>query len=62
MCIRDRAKPGMVIGRSGTGIDELKAELEKMTNKTILIDIKEVRRAEGDAQLTACLLYTSRCV
>lgn len=47
------AKPGMVIGRSGTGIDELKAELEKMTNKTILIDIKEVRRAELDAQLTA---------
>lgn len=47
------AKPGMVIGRSGTGIDELKAELEKMTGKTIIIDIKEVRRAELDAQLTA---------
>lgn len=47
------AKPGMVIGRSGTGIDDLKAELEKMTKKTILIDIKEVRRAELDAQLTA---------
>ena len=47
------AKPGMVIGRSGTGIDDLKADLEKLTNKTILIDIKEVRRAELDAQLTA---------
>ena len=47
------AKPGMVIGRSGTGIDDLKAELEKMTDKTIVIDIKEVRRAELDAQLTA---------
>ena len=43
----------MVIGRSGTGIDELKAELEKMTGKTIIIDIKEVRRSELDAQLTA---------
>ncbi|MDO4393863.1 MAG: 30S ribosomal protein S3 [Bacillota bacterium] len=47
------AKPGMVIGRSGAGIDELKAELEKMTGKTIVIEIKEVRRAELDAQLTA---------
>ena len=47
------AKPGMVIGRSGTGIDELKGELEKMTGKTIIIDIKEVRRSELDAQLTA---------
>ena len=47
------AKPGMVIGRSGNGIDELKAELEKMTGKTVVIEIKEVRRPELDAQLTA---------
>lgn len=47
------AKPGMVIGRSGNGIDELKSELEKMTKKTISIEIKEVRRSEMDAQLTA---------
>lgn len=47
------AKPGMVIGRSGNGIDELKAELEKMTKKSISIEIKEVRRSELDAQLTA---------
>ena len=47
------AKPGMVIGRSGAGIDELKADLEKMTGKTVAIEIKEVRRAELDAQLTA---------
>ena len=39
------AKPGMVIGRSGTGIDELKGELEKMTGKTIIIDIKEAGRS-----------------
>lgn len=46
-------KPGMVIGRSGDGIDALKAQLVKMTGKKISIDIKEVRRAELDAQLTA---------
>ena len=47
------AKPGMVIGRSGTGIDDLKAELEKMTKKSVVLDIREIRRAELDAQLTA---------
>ena len=47
------ARPGMVIGRSGTGIDDLKKDLEKMTGKTAIIDIREVRRAELDAQLTA---------
>lgn len=47
------AKPGMVIGRSGNGIDELKGELEKLTKKKITIEIKEVRRSEMDAQLTA---------
>ena len=47
------AKPGMVIGRSGTGIDDLKAELERKTGKQVIIDIREVRRAELDAQLTA---------
>ncbi|MBR2390333.1 MAG: 30S ribosomal protein S3, partial [Mogibacterium sp.] len=46
------AKPGMVIGRSGSGIDELKAEIEKMTGKTAVIEIKEIKRAELDAQLT----------
>jgi len=47
------ARPGMVIGRSGSGIDDLKKQLEKMTNKEITISIEEVRRSEMDAQLTA---------
>ena len=47
------AKPGMVIGRAGTGIDDLIAELQKMTGKSVVIEIREVRRAELDAQLTA---------
>ena len=47
------ARPGMVIGRSGNGIDELKAALVKLTGKEIEISIEEVRRSELDAQLTA---------
>ncbi|MGI6728548.1 MAG: 30S ribosomal protein S3 [Anaerovoracaceae bacterium] len=47
------AKPGMVIGRSGSGIDELKADIQKITGKTTFINIVEVRRTEIDAQLTA---------
>ena len=47
------ARPGMVIGRSGNGIDELKGGLAKLTGKDIEISIEEVKRAELDAQLTA---------
>lgn len=47
------ARPGMVIGRSGDGIDELKKNLVKLTGKTVDISIEEVRRTELDAQLTA---------
>lgn len=47
------ARPGMVIGRSGDGIDELKKNIVKLTGKTVDISIEEVRRAELDAQLTA---------
>ena len=47
------AKPGMVIGRSGDGIDVLKADLKKLTGKDVEISIEEVRRSEMDAQLTA---------
>ncbi|MBO5667463.1 MAG: 30S ribosomal protein S3 [Firmicutes bacterium] len=47
------AKPGMVIGSGGAGIDQLKAEVEKLTGKTVSINIVEVRKPELDAQLTA---------
>ena len=46
-------KPGMIIGRSGAGIEELKKDLEKLTKKSVNINIVEVRRTELDAQLTA---------
>lgn len=47
------ARPGMVIGRSGDGVEELKKNIAKITGKTVEISIEEVRRAELDAQLTA---------
>ena len=47
------ARPGMVIGRSGEGIDEFKKALVKMTGKKVDVSIEEVRRTELDAQLTA---------
>ncbi len=47
------ARPGMVVGKSGTGADELKAALVKLTGKTVELSIEEVKRAELDAKLTA---------
>ncbi|MEY8001692.1 30S ribosomal protein S3 [Clostridium sp. Mt-5] len=48
------AKPGMIIGKGGQGIDALKSELQKIViGKTILINIVEVKVAEADAQLMA---------
>jgi small subunit ribosomal protein S3 len=46
-------KPGIIIGRSGEGTQELKAALEKLTKKIVHVYIVEVRRSELDAQLTA---------
>ena len=47
------AKPGVVIGKAGAGIEALKAELEKMTKKTVIVNIVEVRNPDKDAQLVA---------
>ncbi|WP_026883279.1 30S ribosomal protein S3 [Clostridium akagii] len=48
------AKPGMVIGKGGTGIESLKKELKELiANKNVLINIVEVRNADSDAQLMA---------
>lgn len=48
------AKPGMIIGKGGQGINALKAEIQKMVaEKTVLINIVEVKQAEADAQLMA---------
>jgi len=47
------AKPGMVIGRGGTGVEDLRKEMEKMTNKKVHINIIEIKKPELDAQLVA---------
>lgn len=47
------ARPGIVIGKKGAEIETLKAELEKLTKRTCVLDIQEVRRPEADAQLVA---------
>jgi small subunit ribosomal protein S3 len=47
------ARPGLVIGKRGVEIENLKRELEKKVNREIIIDIQEVRKPEVDAQLVA---------
>ncbi len=47
------AKPGVVIGRGGAEIEKLKNEIAKLTDKKLLVDIKEIKRPDRDAQLVA---------
>ena len=47
------AKPGVVIGKGGAEIEKLKAELQKMISKKLIVDIKEIKRPDKDAQLVA---------
>lgn len=47
------SKPGMVIGRGGSGVEQLRLEVEKITNKSVVINVEEIKVAELDAQLVA---------
>jgi small subunit ribosomal protein S3 len=47
------ARPGIVIGKKGAEISQLKKDIEKITDREISIDIQEVRKPEIDAQLVA---------
>ncbi len=47
------AKPGLVIGKGGAGIEELRKEVETLTGKSVLINITEIKTPELDAQLVA---------
>ncbi len=47
------AKPGIVIGRGGQKVDELRGELEKLTKKRIRVNIQEIRMPELEATLVA---------
>ncbi len=47
------AKPGIVIGKGGQGVEILKAQLSKQTGKTVVLNIIEIKRPDIDAQLVA---------
>lgn len=47
------ARPGMIIGRGGTEVDMLKADLERLTGKKVSVNIVEVKNTDLDAQLVA---------
>ena len=47
------AKPGIIIGKQGAGIEALRQELEKMTGKSVLLNITEIKSPEMNAQLVA---------
>src|SRR5204863_242195 len=47
------ARPGIVIGKRGAGIESIKKELQQFTQNEVFLNIVEVRKAETDAQLVA---------
>lgn len=47
------ARPGIIIGKRGAEVDKLKTDLQQLTGNQVYINIKEVRKAEMDAQLVA---------
>ncbi|MBP1746595.1 MAG: rpsC [Deltaproteobacteria bacterium] len=47
------SRPGLVIGRKGAEVENLKRELQKITDKEVILNITEIKRPEVDAQLVA---------
>ncbi len=47
------AKPGLIIGKGGAGVEQIRADIEKLTTKTVLVNITEVSHIDMDAQLVA---------
>jgi small subunit ribosomal protein S3 len=47
------ARPGIVIGKSGSEVDALRKDLHKLTGKPVKVNIREVKRPELDAKLVA---------
>ena len=47
------SRPGIVIGRKGAEVENLKKELQRLTDKEIILNITEVKRPEVDAQLVS---------
>ncbi len=51
--IVNTAKPGIIIGKRGVGIDEIRKNLEKLTGKNVAVNVMEISHAELDARLVA---------
>lgn len=47
------AKPGMIIGKGGAGIEEVKAKVEKMTGRNVTLNIVEIKNIDMDSQIVA---------
>ncbi|BCJ92780.1 30S ribosomal protein S3 [Anaerocolumna cellulosilytica] len=47
------AKPGVVIGKGGAEIEKLKTEIQRFTTKKLMVDIKEIKKPDLNAQLVA---------
>ncbi|MDX1357791.1 MAG: 30S ribosomal protein S3, partial [Clostridia bacterium] len=47
------AKPGLIIGKGGAGIEQLRKEVEKLTGKSVLVNITEIKDIDACAQLVA---------
>lgn len=47
------AKPGVIIGKGGAGIEKIKADAQKLTDKKLFIDVKEIKKPDADALLVA---------
>ena len=47
------ARPGLVIGKKGAEIDQLKEELKKLTNSEVWVEVEEIKRPDLDAKLVA---------
>ncbi len=47
------AKPGMVIGKAGSGVEKIKSDIEKLTGKQAIVNVEEIRDQDINAQLVA---------
>ncbi len=47
------SRPGIIIGKRGAGVEQLKSDLQKLTENELFVDIQEVRKAETNAKLVA---------
>lgn len=47
------ARPGLVIGKKGAEIDQIKVELSKLTGKEVWVEVEEIKRPDLDAQIVA---------